>query len=165
MRLPIFFFFLLLTTPVLRAADDAAAQTATLREQCEETERALVFGCLANSNKHDGNWPASLDDMIASAPPKKFGPNALVSPDAPAIAKPFLYVRPIPLAAATQPLVIEDPQCNQGQGSMVAYCDGHTLWSPGTALWIRAQALAALPESATTGISPQQWTDPLPQKP
>jgi len=52
---------------------------------------------------------------------------------------------------------VENPACNQGLGSEVAYGDGHVLVVPGVQLWQQAQQLMRLPAIATTGIAFAQW--------
>lgn len=84
----------------------------------------------------------------------------LRSQKAPERADAFLYVRPVPTAPATQPLVIEDPACWDGRGCHVVFCDGHTGWfamGASAKLWAEAKRLAALPKASSTGIAPEDW--------
>lgn len=82
------------------------------------------------------------------------------SPGHPEIKNPFLYIRPDPRAKATQPILVQDPACNRGKGSVVCYADGHIGFVKGVGLWAEAQRLAALPKAAIKeqGIETSDWT-------
>ncbi len=125
--------------------------------------RQITIGMMVYGNENDGRWPADFAEV------KKFHEGELSdklfqSPGHPEIAEPFLYVRPDPAAKAIQPIIVQDPACNRGKGSMVCYGDGHVAFikSPqAVTLWVEAKRLAALPKAAQGGIQMKDWTVPV----
>jgi hypothetical protein len=130
---------------------------ATDRRQAAERLRQIVLVVIAASSEETG-FPASLQALAEDLPAKM-----LTDPGHPRIAAPFLYVRPAPSPKATQPVLLRDPDCDAGVGSVVCYADGHTAFVAGTALWTAAKRLAALPKAARRGIEAADWpADPPP---
>ena len=121
--------------------------------------RQIALGLIAYSSENDGRFPADLTEL------QKWSDGELVdklfqSPGHPEIKTPFLYIRPDPRAKAIQPILVQDPACNRGKGSMVCYADGHVAFVKGLGLWAEAQRLAALPKAAVKqqGIETSDWT-------
>src|SRR3954466_12035989 len=94
------------------------------RNASGNNERQDVLACLVYANDHDAKWPATIEEL-ATAKDIQLPKTVYSSPSAPELAAPYLYVRPTSDAPATQPVIVEDPACNRGRGSMVAYGDGH----------------------------------------
>jgi hypothetical protein len=121
--------------------------------------RQIALGLIAYSSENDGRFPADLAEL------QKWSDGELVdklfqSPGHPEIKAPFLYIRPDPRAKATQPILVQDPACNRGKGSVVCYADGHVAFVKDVGLWAEAQRLAALPKAAVKeqGIETSDWT-------
>jgi hypothetical protein len=133
------------------------------RSASGDNERQLILACLVHANGNGGTWPLTLEELT-----KDFGKDmsekVFRSPSAPGIAGAYLYVRPDPHAKATQPVIVEDPACNRGRGSMVGYGDGHVEFVRGTAAWDEARRLSQLPKAQDAGIAAEDWA-PLNQRP
>jgi hypothetical protein len=131
-----------------------------VRESANKTksgnnERQIVLCALVWANDHDQNWPPSIAQLLKDN--EDLPAKVLVSPGAPEIKDPYCYVRPTTTSPANQPVIVEDPRCHAGHGSMVCYADGHVGWVEGTDLYATAQRLAALPAAAKAGIGPADW--------
>ena len=120
--------------------------------------RQIALGLISYSCDYDGRFPADLAEV------QKWSDGELVdkifqSPGHPEITAPFLYIRPNPRAKATQPILVQDPACNRGKGSMVCYADGHVAYVKGVALWAEAKRLAVLPKASAKeeGIETTDW--------
>lgn len=131
--------------------------------------RQIAMTMISYGVDNDGRWPESLEAT------KTYAEGDLVdkvfqSPGHPEIEHPFLYVRPVADAKSTQPVLIQDPACNRGKGSMVCYADGHVAYVKGAtalAMWAEAKRLAVLPKATLKdgGIEGSDWTttgDPAP---
>jgi prepilin-type processing-associated H-X9-DG protein len=125
--------------------------------------RHQVLLCQLWRNDHDDLWPADLQLAI-----KEYGDDQpglaerlQRDPANPGIARPYLYVRPAMNATSLTPALVQDPACNQGEGSMVCYADGHVRFVRGTALWAEAQRLAPTPKAAQKGLERSDWTVPV----
>lgn len=139
----------------------AATRNAARKSKSGNQMRQLCLACLVSANEQDGAWPKSLAAMLADpAMEGQIGEHLLRAPNPP--HTPYLYVRPDPAADSDQPVLVEDPACNGGKGSMVAYADGHVSFVEGDAVWREAQRLAVLPHAATDGISREDWSTLLP---
>ena len=134
----------LTASEVLSPAADRSQAAARLRQI------ALV---LIAARSEDAGFPASLQAVAEDLPPAM-----LKDPGHAGVVAPFLYVRPAPTATATQPMLLRDPACDAGVGSVVCYADGHTAFVRGTGLWIEAKRLAALPKAAQRGIEAADWS-------
>ena len=141
--------------PAITMVRESARRTSS-----GNNERQLVLGCLVWANDHDQKWPPTLDQMMKDN--RDMPAKMLIDPSDLKNPHPYLYVRPVSTATATQPVIVEDPACNHGKLSMVCYGDGHVGLIKGDAaktLWATAQRLARDPAAATTGITPDQWQD------
>lgn len=118
--------------------------------------RQIALAMLAYGSENNDAWPKSLAQTKHWAdgelPDKIFQ-----YPGQSDIAAPILYVRPHRAAKANQPILITDPACQRGKGSIVCYADGHVGSVKGTALWEEAKRLAALPKAALEGIAFADW--------
>lgn len=135
------------------------ARESARRANAGSNMRQICLAMLAYGTDYDGRWPADFAEV------KKYADGELVdklfqSPGHPEIADPFLYVRPDPRAKSNQPVIVQDPACNRGKGSLVVYGDGHVAFVKGVALWAEAQRLAALPKAKIPeqGIEMSDWT-------
>ena len=131
-------------------------RAAALRTESGNNERLFSAYCLLYSNEHNWKWPLSLEALVKE-PEYELPPTAFSSPSAPEVAGAYLYVRPGPMAGETQPVIVEDPACNHGSGSMVAYASGHVEFVRGTALWDEARRLSQLPKAKDAGIAADDW--------
>lgn len=127
------------------------------RSQAGNNMRQLCIGMIAYGNDFDQAWPKDFDELITWSN-GDLTPKLLQAPGHPEIAKPFLYVRPCKAAKAIQPVLVQDPACNRGKGSMVCYADGHIAYVKGVELWTQAQKLAVQPKAAGDGIEVTDWT-------
>lgn len=138
-----------------------------VRENAQRTKaasnmRGITVSAIAYTMDFDGRYPLNLAEL------QKWSDGDLTDemlrcPGRPEIAQPFLYVRPVPSAKAMQPVIVQDPACNRGAGSLVCYADGHIAYIKGAeaqALWVEAKRLAILPQAALMngGIKPSDWT-------
>jgi prepilin-type processing-associated H-X9-DG protein len=135
---------------------------STYRANARNHMRQILRAAIVYQNNHDESWPADFAEL------KKWSDGDLDDklfqcPGHPEIEQPFLYVRPSPTAKSVQPVILQDPACNRGQGSMVAYADGHVSYEKGavaTAMWEEAKRLATSPKAKTGGIETHDWTTP-----
>ena len=127
------------------------------RSQSGKNMSQIMGAMIAYSTVEEVAWPPSFEVLAKS----QSLPAALFrSPSNPDIANPYLFVRAIPDPPAAQPILIEDPLCNRGRGSMVCFGDAHVKWikAPGAQrLWQEAQRLAALPKATMGGIELADW--------
>lgn len=135
------------------------ARESARRANAGSNMRQIMLAMIAYGVDNDGRFPADLAEV------RKWSDGELVdkifqSPGHPEITAPFLYIRPDPRAKSSQPVLVQDPACNRGKGSMVAYADGHVGFVKGAGLWAEAQRLAALPKAAVKeqGIEMSDWT-------
>lgn len=128
------------------------------RTQAGNNMRLICLAMIAYGADHDGRWPIDLAEVRAWSE-GDLVETLFQSPGSPEIAEPFLYVRPEVAAQADQPVIVQDPACNRGRGSMVVYADGHVAFVPGAALWAEARRLAALPKAQVReqGIAMADW--------
>jgi hypothetical protein len=129
------------------------------RSQSGKNMSQILGAMVAYSTAEEVAWPPSFEALAKS----QSLPAALFrSPSNPAIVNPYLFVRGIPDAPWNMPVLIEDPACNRGQGSMVCFGDAHVKWikAPGAQrLWQEAQRLAALPKATMGGIELADWAE------
>lgn len=128
------------------------------RSKVARNMRSIAITCIAYTNDFDEMWPNDLAEA------QKWSEGDLTdemlrSPGSPEIARPFLYVRPDRRAKSMQPILVQDPACNRGRGSMVCYADGHTAFVTGMGLWQEAKRLAVLPKASVRdkGIAFVDW--------
>ncbi len=134
------------------------ARESARKANASSNMRQINLAMIAYGSENDGQWPKDLAEI------KAWSDGDLVdkifqSPGHPEIAEPFLYVRPDFKAKATQPVLVQDPACNRGKGSLVTYADGHVGFVKGTGLWLEAKRLAALPKATVKeqGIAAADW--------
>ena len=139
-----------LIAPVLTRAYHQAARAETGQRMTRIAERALAF-CKAMNN----HWPRDIADLRAWA--RDLPNEAFISAGHPELVKPFCYVPPAQ-SIAEQPVLIQDPAGNDGFGSLVVYANGKLGYVSGTALWLDAQRLVALPKAREAGIDLEDWT-------
>ena len=124
--------------------------------------RKIALAAMAYENNHDERWPADFAELKQWSN-GELDDKLFQCTDHPEILQPFLYIRPSSSAKAVQPVIIQDPACNRGQGSMVCYADGHVSYEMGalaTAMWEEARRLATLPKAKNGGIETNDWTSP-----
>lgn len=136
--------------PVLVRAYREAAQAEALTRMHQIVARAIAF-----SKEQQGHWPRDLDDLRAWA--KDLSNDHFVVAGHSSIAMPFCYVPPFQGPADDQPVLVEDPACNFGSGSLVGYGDGRVVMVPGQAMWREALRLAALAQAGQRGIERGEW--------
>lgn len=129
------------------------------RAQSSSNMRQICLAMLAYGAENDGRWPASIA-AVREWSEGELADAVFRSPSRPDIAEPYLYVRPDLRAKADQPVLVQDPACNRGRGSLVVYADGHVAFVQGGALWAEAQRLAVQPKAAVPqqGIAMSDWT-------
>jgi len=135
------------------------ARESARRANAGSNMRQIAMAMIAYGVDNDGRFPADLAEV------RKWSDGELTdkqfqSPGHPEITAPFLYIRPDPRAKSTQPILVQDPACNRGKGSMVCYADGHVAYVQGSGLWVEAKRLAVLPKAAAKeqGIETTDWT-------
>lgn len=104
-----------------------------------------------------GPFPLDLPSLVAFSD-GELVPKVFKDPAHPSIIDPYLYVRPYPNAPSSMPVLVADPACCDGRGSMVAYADGHVDFVEGRALWDEARRLSVLPKATAGGIELADWT-------
>lgn len=127
------------------------------KAQAGSNMRQIGLVMIAYTTDNDGAWPKDIAKAVEYAA-GELTPKLLTYPGRPAIMAPFLYVRPHPAAKAIQPVLISDPACQKGKGSLVFYADGHIGQVKGTALWEEGKRLAASPKAGGGGIETVDWT-------
>jgi hypothetical protein len=148
----------------------SGAALPAFSQMCERSRRAnagsnmrqIAMSAIGYQNDHEEQWPADFAELKKWSD-GKLDDKLFQCPGHPEIKEPFLYVRPSPTAKGIQPVIIQDPACNRGQGSMVVYADGHFSYERGavaTAMWEEAKRLAALPKAKDGGIETRDWTTP-----
>ncbi len=118
--------------------------------------RQIALAMLAYGSENNDAWPKSLEQTKQWAD-GELSDKIFQYPGRPDHVAPILYVRPHPAAKAIQPVLITDPACQRGKGSIVCYADGHIASVKGTALWEEGKRLAALPKAAHEGIAFADW--------
>lgn len=120
--------------------------------------RQIALAMIVYGSENDGRWPKDLSE-IRTWSDGELADKLFQSPGHPEIAEPYVYVRPDAEAVAIQPVLVQDPACNRGKGSVVVYADGHLAFVKGTGLWTEAKRLAALPKAAVKeqGIAMSDW--------
>lgn len=134
----------------------AMTRAAARRASSGNNERQIILGALVFANENDGKWPA---DLAVVRKESQLPAALFTSPSDPTVADPYCYVRPVPEAEAMQPVLVEDPACNKGKGSMVTFGDGHVEYLKGTLAWAEAKRLAALPKAKADGIEAKDWAE------
>jgi hypothetical protein len=149
--------------PLSIGAGMALPAIALVRESARKANagsnmRQIAITMIAYGSENDGRWPKDLAETRTWAD-GELADKIFQSPGHPEIAEPFLYVRPDIKAKAIQPVLVQDPACNRGKGSVVCYADGHIGFVKGTGLWLEAKRLAALPKAAVKeqGIEMADW--------
>ena len=157
----------LITTPNLGSTAVLAGLMLPAINQARQSARRasrvsnmkqLLLACIVYQNDNNNQWPRSFDDMF-TAMQGELPRSLLVDPAAPDAERPFVYVRPVPNAKSTQPVILSDP-ANDGGRCMVAYADGHIETHRGARaqqLWERAVELADDPTTAADGVDGQAW--------
>jgi hypothetical protein len=112
----------------------AAAEAAAQRALAEARLREVLALGQARARQLDGVWPRDLADLLRGAP--------FAAPGRTDIAVPWLYVRPDEVADA-RPVLVQDPACHGGAGSLVGFRDGRTAFVPGRTAWEAAQRVLA----------------------
>ncbi len=150
--------------PLSIGAGMALPAIAMVRESARKANagsnmRQITLAMIVYGSENDGLWPKDLAETKTWAD-GELTDKIFQSPGHPEITKPFLYVRPDPKAKAIQPVLVQDPACNRGKGSVVSYADGHIGFVKGTGLWTEAKRLAALPKATVKeqGIEMADWT-------
>lgn len=146
---------------LLEGGDAAAASELhrrSLRTSSGFNEHQIILACLlVAQNDPQHRWPATLAALRASLtlPAVVFR-----DPSDPQCPAPYCYVRPATPPDDGQPVLVEDPACNRGEGSMVAFGDCHIEYVRDPRYWQAAQRLAAAPPA--TGVPLAAWVAQLP---
>lgn len=106
-----------------------------------------------------GSWPPDEQTLIAWSD-GDVSEQLFMDPRDPDLTPAMLYVRPIPTARTSQPVLISNPRCTVGNAFLVAYADGHIERTKDLSLWHTAQRLARSPKALAEGISPEDWGIP-----
>jgi len=126
-----------------------------IRSKSANNAREIVLAALVYANEHNDVWPKDLAELRQEDP--GLNPNFFQSPGAPTLVNPYCYVRPVPTTISDQPVLVEDPTCEHGTGSIVCYADGHIVYSHDLQLWNQAKRLAALPKATLQGVDRHDW--------
>lgn len=121
--------------------------------------RGIATSMIAYSQDFEGRYPSDLNTLMVWSE-GDVTPKLFIDPAHRSIAEPILYVRPTPAVKSITPVLISDPACREGRGSLVVYGDAHTEFVKGRALWDQAKRLAALPKARAGGIEPGDWITP-----
>jgi hypothetical protein len=132
------------------------AWRAAGRVEAEARMRAVIARATAFAKEQSGHWPRDLADLRSWA--REMADDQFAAPGRPGIGMPWCYVPPVVGADADQPILVQDPACNDGDGSLVGYRDGRLEMRPGRALWQEARRLAELARSEQRGIERADWT-------
>jgi RNA polymerase sigma factor (sigma-70 family) len=148
---------------VAAATAPAPAQPVQARDQMRELSLAILTYSLDQNECYPDNLAELMKWAKDNLP--DLTDKALIDPGHPEIRQPFLYVRPLGKRVPSyQPILVQDPACNLGAGSLVVYADCAVRFVKGTDLWDEAQRLAALPKAhiRDQGIEATDWIlDPL----
>ena len=118
---------------------------------------AQIYGAMIAYYFDENKWPQSFSKLAKS---QSLPDRLFQSPTDPAHPNPYLFIIPVPDPPSAQPVLIEDPACHKGVGTMVCFGDGHVEWKTGKdaqRLWAEATRLAALPKAKQGGISIHDW--------
>jgi prepilin-type processing-associated H-X9-DG protein len=127
----------------------------SIRSKSANNVRSIVLCALVYANDHNGLWPKDLAELRQQT--QSLNANIFRAPGDPTVANPYCYVRPVTTAISDQPVLVEDPTCEHGTGSIVCYADGHITYSHNLQLWNQARRLAALPKTAREGVDGHDW--------
>lgn len=125
------------------------------QDLAQQHMRRIINRAIAFSKAKLGPWPADLAALRAAEP--MLDASLFANPGHPEIAQPFCYVCPEPNPPSEQPVLVQDPACNDGAGSEVVYADGRSFFKAGTAMWDEAQRLIALPKTKESGVELEEW--------
>jgi prepilin-type processing-associated H-X9-DG protein len=123
---------------------------------CNLRQIAMALICYT-SDDEKGRFPPSLPFLVVYTD-GELVPKLFKDPRHPSIVEPILYVRPHPGITGVTPMLVADPACRDGQGSIVAFGDGHVEVVPGVAVWGEARRLATSSKAADGGIEAADWT-------
>lgn len=133
------------------AVEQAKAAQAVARQRMA----ALIARARSFADATSGHWPRDLDDLRAWA--RELGDDAFAMAGRPDLKQPFCYVAPQVSSPADQPVLVQDPACNHGRGSLVGFVNGEVRFIPGDLHWREAKRLSALPEARAVGIDAAAW--------
>jgi len=90
-------------------------------------------------------------------------PQVLTSPGGAGVEPPhYLYIWPQPNAKAMQPVLIENPACQNGRKILVCFADGHVASYEGEMvqrIWTLAQQLHEETTTMDLPIPNERWAD------
>ncbi len=113
-----------------RLPELAVAEAATRRRLAEEQLRGMLAAGAFRAGQMEGMWPRDLADLLRGPVPG--------APGRPDIAIPWAYVRPVD-GADGRPVLVQDPACTGGAGSLVGFRDGRIAFVEGRIAWDAAQ--------------------------
>lgn len=133
------------------------------RSNLGSNERQIVLGCIAYSYDDPRKvWPPDMPTLIRWSD-GDISDKQLRVRWHPELARPIIYIRPVPTAPADQPVMVSDPACDKQGKTVLCYADGH-VGSVGKgeaqAVWDEACRLADLPRVRAEGARPEDWTVP-----
>ncbi|MBN8524983.1 MAG: hypothetical protein J0M02_06595 [Planctomycetes bacterium] len=141
------------------AITGAPAMSATWRaagESAARTRMARILGrCLSFRKATGDQWPRDIEDLRAWA--KDLTDDDFAAAGRPDIRLPFRYVPAAPGAPVDQPVLVEDPACRDGMGSLVGFADGHIEYRAGPAHWNEARRLQGKPGIREHGVAADDW--------
>jgi hypothetical protein len=117
-----------------RLPELAAAEAAVRRRLAEDQLRGMLALGAFRAGQMDGLWPRDLADLLRGPVPG--------APGRPDIAAPWAYVRPVD-GADGRPVLVQDPACNGGAGSLVGFRDGRVAFVEGRIAWDAAHRVLA----------------------
>jgi hypothetical protein len=117
-----------------RLPELAVAEAAVRRRLAEDQLRAMLAMGAFRAGQMDGLWPRDLADLLRGPVPG--------APGRPDIAAPWAYVRPVD-GADGRPVLVQDPACTGGAGSLVGFRDGRIVYVEGRTAWEAAQRVLA----------------------
>lgn len=137
----------------------APAMSTAWRTSGESAARSrmarILDRCLSFRKATGDQWPRDIEDLRAWA--KDLTDDDFAAAGRPDIRLPFRYVPAAPGAPVDQPVLVEDPACRDGKGSLVGFADGRIEYRAGPAHWNEARRLQAKPGIREHGVAADDW--------
>lgn len=141
----------------LPAAGPALAEAYVRSATAEASQRIALL--LARSKAFaaatSGHWPRDLTDLRGWA--RELNDDKFAMAGRPDLKAPFCYVAPHINSPPDQPVIVQDPACNRGSGSLVGFVSGEVRFMPGVLYWREANRLGITSEARSEGVPPEAW--------